>query len=343
MRSKLSGSGPSNLLSVIFVTYNSEKTIGAALSSVRRHLSDAEIIVVDNGSTDQTSSLVGRAARTLLLQGHGNIGFGAGVNLGVRHATRDLVLVLNPDTIMLNADIGRLQELAAHPPIGLLGCLISDNGGSFHSRYGEWGWRRELYWAMLQWFLMPHEISVSRPRKGSGGSRVWISGAAFLVSRREFLDLGGFDESIFLYFEDQDLSRRYQEHGVGVHTTNAVTVTHERLRSSGLRQEQIQSWGLMSLVQLATKWQGRVEGERAARALLRLLRAISLLGGAGSYLPLVGARAERKSYSAELVRLDLLAGIDAPPRACAYRQARSAIAAATRRRHVAPSVDVQES
>src|SRR5207248_1907654 len=186
-----------------------------------RHIPGAEIIVVDNGSTDQTTAVVRSHSQTRLLQGQGNVGFGAGVNLGVRHASRDLVIVLNPDTRMLHADLGRLRELSARSPLGMLGCLIRGHRGSFYSQHGQWGWRRELYWAMLQWFLMPREISIPRPRKWIGRSRLWISGAAFVISRHEFLQLGGFDEDIFLYFEDQDLSRRYQKHGAGVRTTDA--------------------------------------------------------------------------------------------------------------------------
>ena len=88
----------------------------------------------------------------------------------------------------------------------------------------------------------------------------------------------------------------------------------------------------MSLLQLVAKWQGQAEGERAARSVLRLLSAVSLAARGGSCFPVVGPRAQQKRRSVALVRSKLLASIDAPPTDTAYPQARSAVAAVTRRR-----------
>ena len=197
---------PEASLSVVFVTHNSAETIRSAISSVRRHLPEAEIVVVDNGSTDHTREIVSEAAPVQLLWGHGNIGFGAGVNLGVRAAIGDLLLILNPDTTLVYADPRRLRDLGHRSSIGMLGCLFDDKDGARYLQYNEWSWRLELWWDMFQWFLLPQGITIRRPRTKLTRSRLWNSGAAFLIGRREFLDIGGFDEDIFLYFEDNDLS-----------------------------------------------------------------------------------------------------------------------------------------
>ncbi len=316
-------------ISVVFVSYNSAKTIGAAIQSVERHLPHAEIIVVDNGSTDQTYSIVRNSNAAMLLEGHGNVGFGAGVNLGARAATGDLLLVLNPDAAIVHADLNPLSEVTSLSPIGIRGCLLRDGHRSRYLTYAEWGWRRELCWLMAQWFFVPREIDMRRPSTRLKKSRMWISGAAFIVGRSEFLDMGGFDEDIFLYCEDVDLSRRYRERGTMLGTTNAIEITHEGQGSSQGDHEQIQGWALLSFLEYVSKWRGPDEAKRAARTTLRLLDAISILAKALSAVPLIGQRAAAKARSAAVVRASFVHSAAAPPRAGAYPRSRASIAAVT--------------
>lgn len=229
----------------------------------------------------------------------------------------------------MHADVERISELACRPPVRMLGCLLYDERGDYYLEYSEWGWRRELCWIIVQWFLLPREISMRRPDPRLPKTRLWISGAAFLVRRTEFWDVGGFDDEIFLYFEDVDLSRRYRDHGTGVGTTDAIVVTHEGQGSVPRDHEQIQGWALLSLLELVAKWHGQQEGERAARAVLRMLDAISTIAQIVGTLPLLGQRAIAKAQSAALVRSALLACVNTPPVATTYPRARVAIAAVT--------------
>lgn len=317
-------------LSVVFVTYNSEKSIRAAILSVQRHLPDAEIVVVDNGSTDQTSSLVREMDRIRLIEGHGNVGFGAGVNLGARAAAGDLLVVLNPDTTVVEADRTRLSQLALQSPVGIRGCRLTEGRHVRRTEYSEWSWRSELCWLIVQWFFVPREWTVRRPRTLVARSRRWVPGAAFVVNRDELLAIGGFDEHLFLYFEDMDLCRRYREQGASVSTTDAIVVTHEGQGSGHGGHEQIQGWALLSFLELVAKWRGQRNGERAARAALRLLQGVSTLARCAAVLPIVGPRATRKQQSAAIVRSTLLRCTHVPPAAGAYPRARASVAAATR-------------
>jgi GT2 family glycosyltransferase len=319
-------SDPSSL-SVVFVTYNSEQTIGEALRSVDRHLPGAEIVVVDNGSTDETLQVVRESASVRVVEGHGNVGFGTGVNLGARAASGHLLIVLNPDAQIVQGNAELLCEVAHRSPFGMRGCLLRDKGCDRYLKYSEWGWRRELLWLIIRWFLIPREMAVRRPSSRRTHSRSWVSGAAFVVSRAEFLELGGFDEDIFLYFEDVDLSRRYRASGAGVGTTNAIVVTHTGQGSAQDGHERIQGWALLSFLEIVAKWNGERDGERAARATLRLLDAVSTTAQIIRALPVIGRRAVAQARRAAVVRSTFLSVPSTPLSARCYPRARAILAA----------------
>src|ERR1700733_518165 len=213
-------------LSVIIVTYNSSAVLPDCLRSLIRHVPNAEVIVVDNGSEDDTIKLVGRNPNVRVVAGHGNIGFGAGVNRGAQAATRRLLLILNPDAALLYVDHSELERLRRDAVTGIIGCRVRDQKREHHLDFVAWRWRAELYWMLSQYFLLPRGANLQRPRISASPYRHWISGAAFVVSRREFLEVGGFDDQFFLYFEDFDLSRRYSTRGWPIRTTDAFTVSH---------------------------------------------------------------------------------------------------------------------
>jgi GT2 family glycosyltransferase len=291
-------------ISIVIVTYNSAGVIAAALSAVARYLPDAEIVVVDNGSTDGTDEIVVAHRRVRLVRGHGNVGFGAGVNLGVRAATGELILVHNPDAFPTSVDLAKLDALAARTPLGLCGCQLRENGRLQRTLQLRRGWRGELCWSLVNWYLVPRELKSfgSRPRHNSG---TWISGAAFIVNRGEFLDVGGFDERLFLYYEDFELSRAYSARGLPIEATDAVVLDHIGHASSAFDNDQTSVWALMSLIEQTAKWEGPASARAAARWTWELLGAIESIGNAVRRLPLVGGRGGRKAESAACVRQGL--------------------------------------
>jgi len=317
-------------VSVVIVSFNSANTIGEAISSIWRHLPSSQITVVDNGSTDDTRTLVQQMPGVLLVHGQGNVGFGAGVNLGARESDGDLLLILNPDATIVASRVDKMWTLAGLSSVGLVACqLHSAKGRARYLKHTEWGWRRELGWAALRWFLLPHELPLRRPAVVKHGRRPWISAAACIVGRAEFLSIGGFDEELFLYFEDYDLSRRYREGGATVGTTDAITFSHQGQGSAQDGVEQIEAWALLSLLSLVAKWDGFSESIRAARATLRLLSGIAVMGQVARRLPRIGRRAAKKGHSASLVRAMILECVDRPPVPHTYETARAAVASAT--------------
>jgi GT2 family glycosyltransferase len=309
------------------VTYNSARVLGICLDSLASRLPGAEVIVVDNGSTDETMQIAERYPFVRTIVGHGNVGFGTAVNLGAV-ASRALLVVINPDTRLVEYDPVILSEIAAKRDAGLLGCRMRERG---HDRFAIsrlWPWRVELTWALTQWFLVPREVSLSRPGFLFRRSDQWVSGAAFVTRVDEFHRAGGFDERFFLYFEDNDLSRGYHEAQLPVGTTDALTFEHAGQSSSPPNEELMITFSLLGLIQYVSKWHGSAEAERAARQCLRLLDGLVAGGRRLNGVPLVGPRAAKKSDSAATVRGALVKSISSPPRTGSYQNARAALRSA---------------
>src|SRR5688572_9959481 len=98
-------------LSVIIVTYNSARHLGQCLESLEEHFKDVryEVCVVDNASEDDTAAIARAAGgRTRLVSNDRNLGFSAGVNIGLQNTTGRYCMWLNPDTRILGGDVSEL-------------------------------------------------------------------------------------------------------------------------------------------------------------------------------------------------------------------------------------------
>jgi GT2 family glycosyltransferase len=222
-------------LSIIVVTFNSSPVVTELLDSIQERLNGAEIIVCDNGSTDGTIDLAqSHASRPRVVAIGKNLGFGAAANAGARAATASLLLVINPDSRIVDVRREPLAVLAAQRPFGIRACAIETGKGRVHLLHERWGWRRELAWNLWRAFLNPRWVQLGRPKSRREPRNPWVSGAAFLVRRDEFLEIGGFDERYFLYGEDIDLSATYAQAALPVTRTSAIAVEHEGGGSSGL-------------------------------------------------------------------------------------------------------------
>jgi GT2 family glycosyltransferase len=302
------------MLSVVTVTYNSEAVIRGFLQGVSRLPVATHLIAVDNGSTDRTLKALRDAGSPKIISGHGNIGFGPAVNLGVRAASTDTVLILNPDAAPIEADDALLRRfLVSTAPAGVTGCAIKAARGRApgYAVRPETGWREEVASFLARSFLKPRQLHLPR-RPALAWNAKWASGAAILVRRSEFLRVGGFDERYFMYYEDRDLCRRYASHGYPIRRSRAICVLHEVGQSSPVDNGRRLAWGLLGLVQYTAIHQGLEEAAKASNAIQRALAAIehryvSLGEWAALELPLRKAREAR--HARESLRGDAVAGV----------------------------------
>ncbi len=197
--------------SAVVVTYDSRADLPGLLDGVT---GDVEWVFVDNGSTDGTAQeLRSRGLDPIVLPG--NPGFGAACNAGVQAATRDVVVLLNPDT---SAHRG-LEDLAAAALASrvLLGPRLLNPDGtlqpSANARPAGVAAAISVLWPGA---LMPRALQAHcEPWRLTQRTTVgWLTGACVAARRDLLLELGPFDERLHLYGEDMDLGLRAAAAGV---------------------------------------------------------------------------------------------------------------------------------
>ena len=216
-------------VSAIIVTYHTGQRLKECLYALSADPDINETVIVDNGNpVDMQNWLAAFCAhrpKSKLLTGHGNVGFGAGVNRGADAAAGDHILVINPDAVLRRGSVASLQKTAqdrADPWI--IGGKIFDLFG-VETRGPR---RRELtLWravtSMLGWNTWTLEKTI--PPTQAIEMPV-ISGAFFLTSKASMARLNGFDEAYFLHVEDVDLCRRCREAGGTVWYDPAASALH---------------------------------------------------------------------------------------------------------------------
>lgn len=216
---------PAVAVTAIIVNWNGREHLEVCLDSLRRQrLDGVEILLVDNGSTDDSLAFVraryGDAVRILALPD--NRGYGAGLNAGIAAARGRYLLPLNSDTELAPECCARLVAAAdAHPTTGLFAPKILafdertriDNVG--HLLYGDGLTRgRGRLESDRGQYDTPEEIVVA-------------SGCAMLVRRALLADIGLFDEDLFAYCEDTDLGLRARLAGWRCRSVPDAVVYHK--------------------------------------------------------------------------------------------------------------------
>jgi N-acetylglucosaminyl-diphospho-decaprenol L-rhamnosyltransferase len=267
-------------VTAIVVAYDSAAVLPACLAALTRE--GVPAIVVDNASEDDTSGVAERLGAHVIRNPR-NEGYGRANNIGVRAADGEFVLIVNPDVALDSGSIDALLEaFRLYPDAGMLAPRIMEPDGRFFFQ--------------AQSFLSPY---LENP----GGKLVlpegdccapFLSGACFMMRRDLFLQLGGFDEQIFLFYEDDDLCRRIAEAGLALIHVHGAVARHKRGASSAPKPGRVfkarwhQSWSRAYVARkyglsCPAKGSLAVNGIKAALAQLTFNRAlIERYGGAAA-------------------------------------------------------------
>jgi GT2 family glycosyltransferase len=231
----VSGMAPD--VSVVIVSYKVPELLRACLASLEREAAGCsyEVIVVENSSGDGTAELVRAefpAVRLMALEE--NIGFAAGSNVGARAALGEYVLLLNPDTELVGNALGALLAYArAHPEAGLVGGRTLRPDGELDPASC---WGAQSLWSLVCFASglssLFRDSRLFNPESLAGWSRDSerevdiVTGCLCLASGAVWEQLGGFDESFFMYGEDADLSARARKLGYHPAITPEAVILH---------------------------------------------------------------------------------------------------------------------
>lgn len=213
-------------VSVIIVTYNSEKTIEACLQSVP---SKFETIVVDNDSTDKTVDLVKKFTNVELIQNKENLGFGQANNIGVARSVGDFLFFLNPDCVVEESAIEKLSDyLDKHAEAAVVGPKLLNRDGTIQMEMAPFPTVLSQILILLRLHRLRFFINIVYPKYNFEKVQEadHLMGAALMIRRNVFRKVSGFDPNFFLWFEETDLLKRIKETGSKIVYYPEASVTH---------------------------------------------------------------------------------------------------------------------
>ena len=221
-----------NDLSIIIVNYNSGSILETLVDYLLQTLTTAEVILVDNNSSDRSADFSTQLSSVRLISQAKNIGFGAAANIGATAASRPILLFLNPDCFPNDDAISEMAKvLESDNNAGLCGARLLD----FNGKEQLGGRRRDPTFPLvigkafrqITGFDHIPSFDINRDPVPDFPTPVEaVSGACMMTTKKIHNDLAGFDEKFFLHFEDLDYCRRVRQLGYNVLFVPAAGVFH---------------------------------------------------------------------------------------------------------------------
>ncbi|MBI5567361.1 MAG: glycosyltransferase family 2 protein [Chloroflexi bacterium] len=253
-------------LSIVILNWNVRDLLERCLASIRSSRYTLELIVVDNASTDDSVTMVrSQYPHVTVIANELNRGFTGGNNQGLAVAQGRYVLVLNPDTEMVDRALDRLVDyLEAEPEVGAVGPMLLNPDRSIQPS------RRRFPTVLTGFFestwlqsLVPRGVLRRYYVEDVAASVVqdvdWLNGACTLFRREVFDRVGGYDEAnFFMYSEELDLCRRIKQAGWRIAYVPDAQVIHYDGKSSEQAVAARHIRFNTSKVRYFRKWHGRV-------------------------------------------------------------------------------------
>lgn len=289
-------------LSLIVVHYQTREALERLFASLReaKPLPLREIVVVNNSGEGLDDLIASTGWPTRVLTPGRNLGYARGVNAGIRAASAEDVLIVNPDVRVRPGAVEALvASAAAHPRAGIVAPRLLNPDGTLQlsaRRFYNWktlllrraplGALKDRSRTLRDHLMADWDHADTRPVD-------WVLGAAMYVRRRAMRDVGLMDERYFLYFEDVDWCQRMWRHGYEVIYCADAAMDHDYARESARLHPRSLRAHVAGLLRFTEKWSALVFAVNQHRR--RLVQAITLgadvLAVLGGCLLAYGARA----------------------------------------------------
>lgn len=261
-------------LSIIIPSFNTKELLKQCLRSIYNlqfTINNYEIIVVDNGSTDNSVEYLkkisdGEKIQAILLDQ--NWGFAGAVNRGIKKARGRFLLLLNSDTQVQKETLKKAIEFAQKHPQAIIGLQLVNLDGSIQPSVYRFP---SIEGAIKEFWLGKKDSYQKYYPKSQKAIKVdAITGAAMLIPKKVIKKIGLFDEKYFFYFEDLDYCRRAKKMGIEVYYLPSARVfhyhgatgkempeiTHQWLVESSKKYNGLAKYySLTSIIWLGQKWQ----------------------------------------------------------------------------------------
>ncbi|MBA2437904.1 MAG: glycosyltransferase family 2 protein [Acidimicrobiia bacterium] len=225
-------------VSAVIVSYNVVDLVLECIASLRTDGVE-EVVVVDNASADGSVETLRRREPDIeVVALPRNLGYGTAANRGVARTTAPYVAVMNPDVVVEPGSTKALVDaLDGDPGLAVVGPRVESPGGDLYPSVRTFPDLADAAGHAFFHFVWPANPFSRRYRMldwdhAAAADVDWVAGNHFLVRRRAWDEVGGFDESFFMYMEDVDLCWRLRRAGWRTGYEPAARVTHAIGRST---------------------------------------------------------------------------------------------------------------
>lgn len=209
-------------ISVIIVTYNSLRLIYDCVESIFEYndIDDLlDVVIADNASDDQEEmfSLIREKfgdKPVKLFNTDENGGYGKGNNYGIRHTDADIVIVMNPDVRFIAPVFKDILKEFENPNLGMAGVDFIDGSLPYYFKPEYNSFWKEL---LIHGYVRKRKYDPKR---------MYMSGSLLIFDRKTFIEAGMYDEKIFMYYEEPDITNRILKLGKNVKWLKNINVRH---------------------------------------------------------------------------------------------------------------------
>lgn len=281
-------------LSVIIVTYNSEKDIYDCLNSIYSHcdipVDELEVIVVDNNSKE--ADIMFETIRkehgnnVVLIKNSENGGYGQGNNVGIKHASAPIILIMNPDVRLTSASFQTvLDHFEKDSKLSMYGMKqLLDDGSVSMNTFNCSNLMNGYLGTLLTGLCNRRDIYIPR--------WMYFSGSCFYIRKSMFEAIGLFDESIFMYGEENDIHHRMKTK-FGAHFFYNKNIKYQHLTMERKPDKKTEDKMLLSNIQVNEKF-----GYSKKKTIRNKIQTVNILLWREKIKRAIGL-----SYSAEFIKM----------------------------------------
>lgn len=208
-------------LSIVIVTYRSRKHIIDCLESIYKYndIGDTlEVIIVENNSEEKDLMFEDIRSRfneqVTLVNSGANVGYGTGNNIGIKACTSPYVIVMNPDVRLVCPIFKKVIKALDDPKVGMIGVDFVDGSPAYYFKKEYRTVFNTVFQRLYLW------------RRKYNSTTMFMSGSFLAFNKKSFIEAGCFDENIFMYSEEADITNRMLLTGYKVEWCPQIKVLH---------------------------------------------------------------------------------------------------------------------